>query len=191
MPLTNLLDEYIDALRDAGVQTPFAEWSQFDAATDDELEELENEIGTPLSSELGAWLRHLTCAIPLKGGYEAVPISSILDRTQSTQTIDFSKHLANIFSWNDGRFDDNRMAKSYWQPAWVGFARDGGGNEYCVDLAPGPAGEHGQILMMEFQDGQGPYVSEWPTLEAMMREHLALMNAGDFSVDDEGFIEFD
>ena len=191
MPLTNLIDEYIEALAEAGVQTMSQDWAQFDAATDEQLDALEAEIGAPISSELGAWLRHVNCAIPLSGGYDAVPIDSILERTKSTKTIDFSKHLSNIFSWNDGRFDDNSMAKSYWQPLWVGFARDGGGNEYCVDLAPGPNGEHGQILMMEFQDGQGPYLSNWSTMESMIRDHLAWLAAGEFSVDDEGFIEFE
>jgi cell wall assembly regulator SMI1 len=131
------------------------------------------------------------CALPFQGNYEAVPISSILERIQSTKEIDFSKHLSNIQSWNDRRFENNKLERTYWQPQWIGIARDSGGNEYCVDLAPGPEGEVGQILAMEFQDGQGPYLAEWPTLEAMLRAHLARVIDGDFTLDEDGFIEFE
>jgi cell wall assembly regulator SMI1 len=191
MSLTALIDDYIEALREAGVTTPFADWAQFDAATDVELAELSAEIGSALPDDLKVWMRHVTCAFPLAGGYDAVAAKSILDRTQGTKTIDFSQHFSNISSWKDGRFDDGRMAKTYWQPEWVGFARDGCGNEYCSDLAPGPKGKIGQILAMEFQDGQGPYLAQWPTLEAMLRDHLNRLATGAFTVDEEGFIAFE
>ena len=191
MSLTALIDQYISALRDAGVTTPFADWAQFKSATAAELDALAAEIGAELPDDLKAWLLHVNCAIPFSGAYDAVPISSILERSKRTQTIDFSRHFANISSWDDGRFDDGRMAKTYWQSQWVGFARDGGGNEYCVDLAPGPKGQKGQILAMEFQDGQGPYLGRWSSLEGMLRDHLEMLQTGAFAVDEEGFVEFE
>ncbi len=191
MSLTALIDDYIEALREAGVTTPFADWAQFKSGTDAELGALAAEIGCELTDDLKAWLRHVNCAIPFAGAYDTVPVSSILERSQGTKTIDFSQHLSNISSWKDGRFDDGRMAKTYWQQQWVGFARDGGGNEYCLDLAPGPKGHIGQILAMEFQDGQGPYLAQWSTLEAMLRDHLNRLATGAYTVDDEGFIEFE
>ena len=191
MNIPSLIDQYIEALRNAGVKSPFADWAQFDAATDDDLDALEAACGCSLQAGLGPWLRHVTCALPFQGNYTAVSISSILERIESTKTIDFSKHLANIHSWNDGRFENNKIEKTYWQPQWIGVARDGCGNEYCVDLAPGPGGEIGQILAMEFQDGQGPYLGQWPNLEGMLQAHIARLEGGDFTLDEEGFIEFE
>ncbi|EME43375.1 hypothetical protein DOTSEDRAFT_72698 [Dothistroma septosporum NZE10] len=41
----------------------------------------------------------------------------------------------------------NAIQKVYAHPAWVPLARDWGGNNIAVDLAPGPAGKWGQIIL--------------------------------------------
>lgn len=38
---------------------------------------------------------------------------------------------------------------------WVPFADDGGGNQYCVDLAPGPQGHRGQVVLVHHEDTVG------------------------------------
>ena len=40
------------------------------------------------------------------------------------------------------------IQKVYAHPAWIPLARDWGGNNICVDLAPGPAGKWGQVILM-------------------------------------------
>lgn len=42
----------------------------------------------------------------------------------------------------------NAIQKVYAHPAWIPLARDWGGNNICVDLAPGPAGKWGQVILM-------------------------------------------
>ncbi len=42
----------------------------------------------------------------------------------------------------------NAIQKAYAHPAWIPLARDWGGNNICVDLAPGPAGKWGQIILV-------------------------------------------
>ncbi|KAL1304461.1 hypothetical protein AAFC00_003455 [Neodothiora populina] len=42
----------------------------------------------------------------------------------------------------------NAVQKAYVHPAWIPMARDWGGNNICVDLAPGPAGKWGQVILM-------------------------------------------
>lgn len=39
--------------------------------------------------------------------------------------------------------------------SWVPFADDGGGNHYCVDLAPGPQGRRGQVVLVHHEDTVG------------------------------------
>ena len=41
----------------------------------------------------------------------------------------------------------NAVQKAYAHPAWVPLARDWGGNCIAVDLAPGPTGKWGQIIL--------------------------------------------
>ena len=42
----------------------------------------------------------------------------------------------------------NSIQKAYSHPAWIPLARDWGGNNICVDLAPGPTGKWGQVILM-------------------------------------------
>lgn len=42
----------------------------------------------------------------------------------------------------------NAIQKAYAHPAWIPLARDWGGNNIAVDLAPGPAGKWGQIIII-------------------------------------------
>ncbi|WPH02072.1 Hypothetical protein R9X50_00492700 [Acrodontium crateriforme] len=42
----------------------------------------------------------------------------------------------------------NTIQKAYAHPAWIPLARDWGGNNIAVDLAPGPTGKWGQIILM-------------------------------------------
>ncbi|GAB7347755.1 hypothetical protein MBLNU459_g5304t3 [Dothideomycetes sp. NU459] len=42
----------------------------------------------------------------------------------------------------------NAIQKAYVHPAWIPLARDWGGNNIAVDLAPGPTGKWGQVILM-------------------------------------------
>ncbi|KAF7189908.1 Glucan synthesis regulatory protein [Pseudocercospora fuligena] len=42
----------------------------------------------------------------------------------------------------------NAVQKVYSHPAWIPLARDWGGNNIAVDLAPGPTGRWGQVILM-------------------------------------------
>ncbi|KAF2158170.1 cell wall assembly and cell proliferation coordinating protein, partial [Myriangium duriaei CBS 260.36] len=42
----------------------------------------------------------------------------------------------------------NAVQKAYVHSSWIPLARDWGGNNICVDLAPGPSGKWGQIILM-------------------------------------------
>lgn len=42
----------------------------------------------------------------------------------------------------------NAIQKMYTNPQWIPLARDWGGNCLAVDLAPGPAGKWGQVIIM-------------------------------------------
>lgn len=190
MSIPSLLDEYVKALQQTG-STEIANWTQFQPATDADVAALSAEIGCALPDDLVGWLRTVAAELPLAGNYTAQSAAWVLDDIQSTRTTDFSQHHANITSWKDGRFDDGVIANTYWSPCWVAVAADSCGNQYCVDLAPGPNGTVGQVLAMEFQDGQGPYMADWPTLEAMLKAHISMLVNKSYTIDDEGFIEFD
>lgn len=186
-----LLDRYTEALKGVGAAACFQPWASFEPASDAQLAELTDYLGVPLPADLEAWLRHVSRELPFVYNYSACAPGRLLERQRRTAEIDFSRHLTNVRSWRDGRWDDGRITPVYWSPRWLPIAEDGCGNQVCVDLQPGPRGQLGQLLSMEFQDGQGPTLNPHRSLEAFVEAHLRWLAEGRFTVDDEGFIEFD
>ena len=115
--LPALIARYTDALRRAGVQSAFQDWSGFPPATAADLAALSAAVGGPLPDDLTAWLQAVDRQLPLVGSYSTQGIAQITAGIQGTRRIDFSAHLKNITGWNDGRFRDGRLAPVYWQPS--------------------------------------------------------------------------
>jgi len=68
----------------------------------------------------------------------------------------------------------NSIQKAYAHPAWIPLARDWGGNNICVDLAPGPAGRWGQVILVG-RDYDCKYVvsRSWAAFLATMADDMA------------------
>ncbi|KAI9843547.1 MAG: Cell wall assembly regulator [Thelocarpon superellum] len=68
----------------------------------------------------------------------------------------------------------NAVQKVYAHPAWIPLARDWGGNNLAVDLAPGPAGKWGQVIIFG-RDYDCKYVvaRSWSAFLAMVADDLA------------------
>ncbi|KAH7553208.1 hypothetical protein J3E72DRAFT_217331 [Bipolaris maydis] len=68
----------------------------------------------------------------------------------------------------------NAIQKAYAHPAWIPLARDWGGNYLAVDLAPGPNGTWGQIIIFG-RDYDRKYVvaRSWGALLAMVADDFA------------------
>jgi cell wall assembly regulator SMI1 len=77
----------------------------------------------------------------------------------------------------------NAIQKVYAHPAWIPLARDWGGNNLAVDLAPGPAGKWGQIILFG-RDYDCKYVvaRSWSAFLATVADDL---NSKKWFVDDE------
>ena len=65
----------------------------------------------------------------------------------STQSATNPNWRQDLMSRQD-RQPANAVQKAYVHPAWIPLARDWGGNNICVDLAPGPTGKWGQVILM-------------------------------------------
>ncbi|EXJ62584.1 hypothetical protein A1O7_03022 [Cladophialophora yegresii CBS 114405] len=63
-----------------------------------------------------------------------------------------SNHAQNRF-WRQELLDrqesqpPNAIQKAYAHPSWIALARDWGGNNIAIDLAPGPMGQWGQVIL--------------------------------------------
>jgi hypothetical protein len=65
------------------------------------------------------------------------------------------------------------VQKAYAHPAWIPVARDWGGNHIAIDLAPGPAGKWGQVIIFG-RDYDCKYViaRSWAAFLAVFAEDL-------------------
>jgi len=77
----------------------------------------------------------------------------------------------------------NAIQRVYAHPAWIPLARDWGGNNLAVDLAPGPAGRWGQVIIFG-RDYDCKYVvaRSWSAFLAMVADDLS---SGKWFVDEE------
>lgn len=77
----------------------------------------------------------------------------------------------------------NTVQKTYAHPAWIPLVRDWGGNNLAVDLAPGPAGHWGQIILFG-RDYDTKYVvaRSWAAFLGIVADDL---NSGKWFVDED------
>ncbi len=112
---------------------------------------VEKALGSPLPADLlTLWRLH-------DGGlsifeYEGFGPERALERRQGLEALrkkgTFDRH--EIFDPSS-----KRTKPVKWHQGWLPIAQDGGGNLYCIDLAPGPAGVVGQVIRWENRGGPG------------------------------------
>lgn len=75
------------------------------------------------------------------------------------------------------------VQRAYAHPAWIPLVRDWGGNNLAVDLAPGPTGTWGQIILFG-RDYDTKYVvaRSWGAFLAIFADDL---NSGKWFIDDD------
>jgi cell wall assembly regulator SMI1 len=69
-------------------------------------------------------------------------------------------------------------------------SEDSCGNMMCIDCDPGPNGQKYQIMHMEVQGGQGPFISKYTSFLGYLSRHLMYLESGKYEVHDWG-IEID
>jgi cell wall assembly regulator SMI1 len=46
------------------------------------------------------------------------------------------------------------VANDWWNPGWIPFADNGGGDYYCIDMAPAEGGREGQVISHSHESGE-------------------------------------
>ncbi|HET8844772.1 MAG TPA: SMI1/KNR4 family protein [Ktedonobacteraceae bacterium] len=70
----------------------------------------------------------------------------------------------------------------WWHPRWIPLLQDGSGVWLCLDLAPGPAGQVGQIIQLDVETGKyypSVVASSWQSLLLTFAQDL---EAGEYSL---------
>jgi len=88
---------------------------------------------------------------------------------------------------DDGTFDDWKgednafLQKCWWNKSWIPIHADDCGNEYCIDMNPGPKGTVGQIIFMDREVGAfAPCNSDFASY---LEEFANELESGEYSAD--------
>lgn len=87
---------------------------------------------------------------PLKafaGNAASSSSSTVIPVAQQSQNGNSTQWRAELIEKQESQ-PAGAIQKAYAHPAWIPLARDWGGNNIAVDLAPGPSGRWGQIILM-------------------------------------------
>ncbi|MCD6065266.1 MAG: molybdenum cofactor biosynthesis protein MoeA [Bacteroidetes bacterium] len=159
-------------------------------ATAASVAKMEKMLGSALPADFLAYIQTQDFTLLFDGSYESLDGPQVIDRWKM-----MNEHLANgVF--DDGRierheeedfgnWDGNYLKKVWWSNKWIPFAEDSCGNMKCIDLAPGKNGKKGQILSMEIQDGQGPYIDRnYSSFADYLNHQLNLIKNGQYELKD-------
>ncbi|KAL9100859.1 MAG: hypothetical protein Q9163_003825 [Psora crenata] len=113
----------------------------------------------------------------------------VLGGVSSPSTNSFSQQQSNNPLWRQQLLDrqdsqpPRAIQKAYAHSGWIPLARDWGGNNLAVDLAPGPAGKWGQVIIFG-RDFDCKYVvaRSWSAFLAVVADDL---QSGKWFVDEE------
>lgn len=114
-------------------------------ASEEDIRELEQVLGTSLPADFNACLR-------VHNGQKGRE-KWLFDSHEFLST---QKILMNWSVWQDlleeGDLDGkisrpaDGIQQGWWLPGWIPFASNGGGNILCLDLSPTASGHYGQVI---------------------------------------------
>jgi cell wall assembly regulator SMI1 len=146
-------------------------------------------VGTKLPRSFRWFLLHNTIRHNFRTGYVCLSWEGV------TRVWQMMSDLRQQGVFDDGRLEqclmngfDDRLQRVWWSDLWIPVSEDSCGNLICLDLAPGPAGEMGQMMLMEIQDGQGPFASPFASFEAYLGATLRDLEEGRFEVREWGLV---
>ncbi|PHH60655.1 hypothetical protein CDD81_1376 [Ophiocordyceps australis] len=109
--------------------------------------------------------------------------SSSKQRPSSSSSASASDEWRQNLLARQGSVPTNAVQKTYAHAGWIPLVRDWGGNNLAVDLAPGPGGRWGQIVLFG-RDFDTKYVvaRSWAAFLALVADDL---NSGKWFVDED------
>jgi cell wall assembly regulator SMI1 len=145
------------------------------------LQRLEKTLGHPLPEDLRTFLATRT----QEAGYFEYQLLDAKGIALNWKLLTGLLKKGSFAKARPARRTDPRLTGGWWQPGFIPFAEDSGGNLFCVDVAPGPRGKVGQVVRWE--RSEGPVVDRrHASFTAFLQAYLDDLEAGRFEITDAG-----
>ncbi len=164
-------------------------------AAEEELRALESRIPGPLAADYRSFLLLNEVGHNFAGNYTCLDVAQVNDTWERMTGL---LHDATFDGWveqhiRDGfdNWDDDRLRRVWWSPAWVPIAEDSCGNLVCLDGDPGPRGVRHQVIKMEIQGRQGPFWADLDSFGDYLQAYCDQLRAGHYRLEDGWLVEVD
>lgn len=123
-------------------------------ATDQDIQEAETALGMTFPEEVRALYRlhngGALIADPRYSFWELLCLEDIVDGWNSNRRFDHGL-LAPLQP-------EDQVQRRNWDLHWIPLLQKNDGTMLCLDLAPGPAGQRGQIILVFWENGERPVI---------------------------------
>jgi len=154
-----------------------------ETATEAQIVALERMLDEQLSADYKTFLRKNQLAFDFDGNFRVLPFNEVVERWEGMN------QLLAEGTFDDGRVEHHLQAgfgnwqggyikQVWWNKKWVPFAEDSCGNMKCIDFEPGDQGSMYQLILMEVQDGQGPFLFSKYQFIDYLSNHLEYLQDG-------------
>lgn len=119
----------------------------------------------------------------------AMPSCRLLPLTEVAREWGMMKELRDGGEFADRKSEPARGVRGdWWNPGWVPIADNGGGDYFCIDLAPGKGGTVGQVIVFFHDMNDRPLIAK--SYGAWLEKLAKGFESGKYVLDeDEGIIE--
>lgn len=161
-----------------------------DTATDADIATLEAIIEDKLPADFITYLKTQDYTLEVNGYYDTFSVNEMIESLKGmnkllAEGIFDDGRVERHIKENFGNWNGDYLKQVWWSNKWIPFAQDGCGNMKCIDLDPGENGTKGQIMSMEIQDGQGPYIDrDHKSFFEYMKYQLLLAKNGRYELHD-------
>lgn len=159
------------------------------------IADFESLIGEQLPNDFRQFLLNNDFKILLEGNYDCLTLEGVQSYWESyKEEVNegiYDGRVERVIDAGFTNWDSKKIKQVWWSSKWVPFAVDSCGNMKCIDLDPGELGSKYQILSIERQDGQGPYVSQYTSFLNFLEKYLSCLKNKQYRVTEDGIIEMD
>lgn len=150
--------------------------SESGSASIEDLQAVEKNFDVELPIEFKeSWMLYTT---PSYDEYEGLSPSSSIKIGNGMIALMEDKSFAKKIKNNKYDSDIERIQPVHFDPKWIPFAQDGGGNMLCIDMNPGPNGNPGQVIQWELRGGGAAFkVFSFPILLESAVRKLSLLDS--------------